>query len=242
MLAEFASLDQADYQSSQLDRLNLEVRAIFAHKCYKCHSTEKYESDLILDTQEGVFAGGEHGPILTTGDSRNSEVVRRLKLPRGNDEAMPGKGQALTDEEIELIERWIDLGAHWADRELKIFPEAPLALSKPDLPPGADDFGNPIDGIIDAYFKRHRISWPELVDDRTFARRAYLDATGLLPTPEQVEAFAAESRPGKRAALVQQLLSDSHVYTQHWLTFWNDLLRNDYSGTGFITGGRKQNH
>jgi hypothetical protein len=29
-------------------------------------------------------------------------------------------------------------------------------------------------------------------------------------------------------------------YTEHWLTFWNDLLRNDYSGTGFITGGRTQ--
>jgi hypothetical protein len=29
-------------------------------------------------------------------------------------------------------------------------------------------------------------------------------------------------------------------YAEHWLTFWNDLLRNDYGGTGFITGGRKQ--
>ncbi|MEX2026644.1 MAG: DUF1549 domain-containing protein, partial [Pirellulaceae bacterium] len=29
-------------------------------------------------------------------------------------------------------------------------------------------------------------------------------------------------------------------YAEHWLTFWNDLLRNDYAGTGFITGGRKQ--
>src|SRR5262249_59476155 len=26
----------------------------------------------------------------------------------------------------------------------------------------------------------------------------------------------------------------------HWLTFWNDLLRNDYQGTGYIDGGRKQ--
>jgi hypothetical protein len=29
-------------------------------------------------------------------------------------------------------------------------------------------------------------------------------------------------------------------YTEHWLTFWNDHLRNDYAGTGFITGGRSQ--
>lgn len=30
------------------------------------------------------------------------------------------------------------------------------------------------------------------------------------------------------------------AYADHWLTFWNDLLRNDYQGTGYIDGGRKQ--
>jgi hypothetical protein len=35
-------------------------------------------------------------------------------------------------------------------------------------------------------------------------------------------------------------LADDVAYAEHWLTFWNDLLRNDYTGTGFITGGRKQ--
>jgi Protein of unknown function (DUF1553)/Protein of unknown function (DUF1549) len=28
-------------------------------------------------------------------------------------------------------------------------------------------------------------------------------------------------------------------YAEHWLSFWNDLLRNDYQGTGYIDGGRK---
>jgi hypothetical protein len=40
--------------------------------------------------------------------------------------------------------------------------------------------------------------------------------------------------------LVESLLRRDMDYTEHWLTFWNDLLRNDYGGTGFITGGRKQ--
>ena len=40
--------------------------------------------------------------------------------------------------------------------------------------------------------------------------------------------------------LVSEILSRDVAYAEHWLTFWNDLLRNDYSGTGFITGGRKQ--
>jgi hypothetical protein len=36
------------------------------------------------------------------------------------------------------------------------------------------------------------------------------------------------------------LLADKTAYAEHWLTFWNDLLRNDYAGTGYIDGGRKQ--
>ena len=39
---------------------------------------------------------------------------------------------------------------------------------------------------------------------------------------------------------MDQLLSDNRRYAEHWLTFWNDLLRNDYRGTGYIDGGRKQ--
>ncbi len=39
---------------------------------------------------------------------------------------------------------------------------------------------------------------------------------------------------------MHELLADNIRYTEHWLTFWNDLLRNDYSGTGYIDGGRKQ--
>ena len=39
-----------------------------------------------------------------------------------------------------------------------------------------------------------------------------------------------------RSKLVVKLLSQSDDYGDHWITFFNDLLRNDYSGTGFITG------
>ena len=35
--------------------------------------------------------------------------------------------------------------------------------------------------------------------------------------------------------MVHQLLSRNEDYTMHWLSYWNDILRNDYSGPGFIT-------
>lgn len=84
------------------------------------------------------------------------------------------------------------------------------------------------------------MKWPEVVDDRTFIRRAYLDILGLLPEPLKIDQFVGNGDNEKRAKLIDELLADKHNYTQHWLSFWNDILRNDYSGPGFITGGRKQ--
>ena len=62
----------------------------------------------------------------------------------------------------------------------------------------------------------------------------------LLPDRDQLEQFLKDKSADKRARWVDQLLADDMAYAEHWLTFWNDLLRNDYDGTGFITGGRKQ--
>jgi len=239
LLAKLTS-HQDSISSTQLDQLNLEVRAIFAHNCYQCHSEEKQKGELMLDHEEGVFKGGESGPVLVAGNADKSEIIRRITLPRSHDEVMPKKGKILKKEEIALIRLWINKGAHWAEGEVKIFPEAPLALSKPDLPPATNSIQHPVDRIINAYFEENNIDWPEVVDDRQFIRRAYLDIIGLLPEPEAVQTFINDPAVDKRAVLIHQLLDDNHNYTQHWLSFWNDLLRNDYSGTGFITGGRKQ--
>lgn len=221
-----------------LDRLNLEVRAIFAHNCYKCHSEEKTKGELILETKEAVMKGGESGPIIMAGNARESELYKRINLPHDHDDVMPQKGKKLKKHEIALIQKWIDLGAHWTEGEVKTFREAPLALEMPKLP--SSDLKHPIDRLLDDYFTQKNASWPDLVDDRTFIRRVYLDIIGLLPDGQTVQAFEAAQAGNKREKLIQQLLSQDHNYSQHWLSFWNDLLRNDYSGTGFITGGRKQ--
>jgi hypothetical protein len=97
-----------------------------------------------------------------------------------------------------------------------------------------------VDLLLRDYFSQQKVTPAEVVDDRTYARRAYQDLIGLPPTPEQLATFAADQSTDKRAALVDKLLSDRHNYAVHWMTFWNDMLRNDYRGTGYIDGGRKQ--
>ncbi len=237
LLSEVSQKDSVSIK--QLDRVSLEVRAMFAHSCYQCHSEEKQKGELRLDYREAVFAGGESGPLLVVGDAENSELIRRITLPKGHDDFMPQKGAILTKEQINLIAWWIDNGAHWVEGEVKVFPEAPLALARVELPP-ARGHDHPVDRLVDDYFGRRAIEWPEVVDDRTFIKRAYLDIIGLLPTPQDIQAFADNPDSNKRKLLIRTLLADDHNYTQHWISFWNDILRNDYSGTGFITGGRKQ--
>lgn len=220
------------------DQLNIEVRAIFAHNCYQCHNENKQKGGLILDSKEGVFKGGDSGLAVVPGSLTESELYRRITLSPNDDEVMPKKGKVLKSNEIGLIKLWIANGAHWSDQALKVFPEAELTLRQPDLPESEQQ--QPVDKLIDAYFEKQEVDWTEMVDDGIFIRRAYLDIIGLLPEPDAVGIFKKDTDTQKREKLIDELLADTQNYTQHWLSFWNDLLRNDYSGTGFITGGRKQ--
>lgn len=109
----------------------------------------------------------------------------------------------------------------WRERQ-----RAELAtLPKPAEPPAGA--GSPIDRFLAATWARQGVAAPSLVEDRVFARRAYLDVIGLLPTPEQLERFERDPSPDRRTKLVDALLADNLGYAEHWMTFWNDLLRND---------------
>lgn len=235
---QFASL-KGPLSEAQVQELNFQVRTIFAHNCYSCHGAGKVKGELRLDRKEFVFKGGKNGSILIPGHPEKSELIRRVKLPRSEKEAMPNKGKGLTKSEIELLELWIRQGAPWpAGPEKSLYRVAALAPRLPTLPPAVGTYSAPVDRFVNAYFEKKKVDWKKPVDDRVYIRRVYLDVIGLLPPADSVDAFIAESRPDKRGLLVQRLLARNHDYAQHWLTFWNDLLRNDYTGTGYITGGR----
>lgn len=223
----------------QVQELNLQVRTILAHSCNNCHGVAKTKGDLRLDSREYIEKGGENGPVVVPGDPGKSELMRRVLLPSNHKEYMPAKGKGLTKEEIAILDYWIRKGAPWPEGELKsLFRVAELAPRLPDIPAANGDIVQPLDRFVDAYFSEHKIQWQKPVDDRTYIRRVYLDVIGLLPAPETVDGFVNDPAPDKREVLVKQLLNSNSDYAQHWLTFWNDALRNDYTGTGYITGGR----
>ncbi|MEN2281408.1 PSD1 and planctomycete cytochrome C domain-containing protein [Algoriphagus sp. SE2] len=217
-----------------------EVRMVFAHNCYKCHSGAKIEGELRLDEKEYAFAGGENGEVIVPGNPKQSEIIRRINLRKGHKDVMPSKGELLSDQEKELLSLWIEKGAPWPDNapQQSIYRVAELAPRKPVLPPSTNGLSNPIDIWVDDYFEKNNLQWSDPVDDRTYLRRIYLDVIGLIPSPEELEEFYKDSRENKREIWLQNLLNRDRDYAIHWLTFWNDALRNDYTGTGYITNGR----
>jgi uncharacterized membrane protein len=236
---DILAVKDGELSEENIQQLNIEVRTIFAHNCYKCHGKAKVKGELRLDSREAIMKGGENGVVVVPEHPEKSEIIRRITLPANHEDVMPEKGKRLTDREIALLEFWIKKGAPWPDGpEKSIYRVADLEPRNPEIPEGPDDMINPIDLFVDDYFEKNDIEWKDPVNDHIFLRRVYLDVIGLLPPPDSIDAFIKDSNAGKREVMVKRLLARNDDYAQQWLTFWNDALRNDYTGTGYITGGR----
>ncbi len=84
---------------------------------------------------------------------------------------------------------------------------------------------NAVDDAVFAKLKSLNLPPSPPCDDATFLRRACLDVTGALPTPEEVRAFLADARADKRARLVDALL-ESPRRADYWTLILADLLQN----------------
>ena len=222
----------------------------FAHKilpvlkkhCAQCHTGEQKKGGLSLNTRESMLSGGESGAEILSKDAASSELIERV-TSKDPDLRMPPEGPGLSDDEIISVKQWVQAGLPWEPGFSfgKQTYEPPLLPRKPVLPePSSPNRKHPIDRILDADRATRSLAPLAVIDDMQFVRRVYLDLIGLLPTPEQTDKFLADKSADKRQRLTRSLLDQEIQYTEHWLTFWNDLLRNDYSGTGFITNGRTQ--
>jgi mono/diheme cytochrome c family protein len=237
-----AALSQLPPAASHTVDFKSEIKPILEVSCIQCHGRGKAAGRFSVEDRESTLRGGVSGPAVVPGDSADSYFI---ELVAGIDPVsiMPQKGTRLTDEQVGLLRAWIDQGMDWPE-ELHFGRAAALNLEprRPVLPPVEREVEHPVDRWVKAYLDSEGgVDWPAaLVDDRVYARRVYLDVIGVVPTRAELEAFESDDAPNKRVRLVRKLLSDDQRYAEHWLTFWNDALRNDYRGTGYIDGGRRQ--
>ena len=217
-----------------------DIRPILQAACVRCHARGNDKGGFSIETRESLMRGGDTGPAVVPGRGADSFLIA-LVSGAEPDMVMPKKGSRLTDSQIGLLRAWIDQGAAW-DPGVTFARTAPrnLARRMPALPEEAAPSASPIDRLLQGYLAANDAASARLADDRLFIRRATLDVLGELPSPSDVREFAADASLDKRERLVTRLLSDQRRYAEHWLSFWNDLLRNDYRGTGYIDGGRRQ--
>lgn len=112
------------------------IQPVLVKKCASCHNPAKRKGKLLLDTQAGLLAGGEHGPVFRPGEPDSSELLRRARLPLHHDDHMPPSGRPqLTEEEIALLTQWIALGADFNAPVSALQPVGAPALPSVTFPP-----------------------------------------------------------------------------------------------------------
>lgn len=82
-------------------------------RCQSCHNAYKTKGGLLLTSYEDIQKGGKSGkPMLVSQNANASELYHRIILPMDDDEHMPpAEKPALSEEEIVLIQWWIQKGA-----------------------------------------------------------------------------------------------------------------------------------
>ena len=215
-----------------------DVLPILKTHCAECHTDGTYKGAFSMDTRNMLLDAG----VVEPGDPAASDLIDRVTSDE-TDYKMPPQGERLSEKEVATLRQWIKEDLPWTDGFTfrSAAAAGPLALRKVDVPPATADSGDhPIDRLLAHYAREQNVTLSEPADDETFLRRLHLDLLGLLPTPAERSQFLSNTDPDKRAQAVEAALARNRDYAAHWMTFWNDLLRNDYVGTGYIDGGRTQ--
>ncbi|MGH9445295.1 MAG: DUF1549 domain-containing protein, partial [Terriglobia bacterium] len=82
---------------------------------------------------------------------------------------------------------------------------------------------NYIDGYVLAHLQQLHVPPSPQATDAEFMRRAYLDAAGILPSPQEAKAFLNDKSPDKRNRLIDALMKRSE-FVDYWAYQWSDLL------------------
>jgi len=227
----------------QLAFFEKKIRPVLVAKCYQCHSAEaeKVKGGLLLDTREGLRAGGSSGHAIEPGNLSGSLLIAALRSDK-KDQMMPPK-ERLSPEVIADFEKWVLMGApDPRDSKAKVTTKPTLAEGKnfwsfqPVKPVGfpqpkdAKWSATDVDRFILRKLEEKQLKPVGDADAATLARRLYFDLIGLPPTPEEVAAFVKdyESASGHRqlaiTRLVDKLLASPH-FGERWGRHWLDVAR-----------------
>ncbi|MCC7333693.1 MAG: DUF1553 domain-containing protein [Pirellulaceae bacterium] len=232
---------QPQLPAAELEFFETKVRPLLVEHCYACHSAraEKLQAGLRLDSRAALLQGGDSGAAIAPGDVDGSLLIESVRYEAYE---MPPKGK-LADEDIAILERWVELGAPWP---IEVAPQDESNSRSFDLrqraaehwawqpvtdptPPQVEDETWPLGGVdhfILARLERAGLAPAADVDRPTLLRRLCFDLLGLPPTLEQQTEYLSDEGSTSDATerLVDRLLQ-SPRFGERWARHWLDLVR-----------------
>lgn len=205
-----------------------QIQPIFVEHCYQCHGPDKQESALRLDLREAALKGGDAGPWFVAGNSRASEMVRRISSADQEERMPPVSPQtkALSPAQIAAIANWIDQGAVWPEARTGSNHWAYQPIQRP-APPQVRDAAwvrSPIDRFVLAQLEARGFAPSPEADRYTLIKRLSYDLLGLPPEVEEVDAFVRDTAADAYENLVNRML-DSPRFGERWARRWLDMAR-----------------
>lgn len=210
-------------QSTETPDYARDVLPVLSTKCWSCHGPdpEGRQADLRLDDAVESARPRDGGAAIVPGNPAASLVMTRIRATDGTRMPPEDAGKsALRPREIAVLEAWIRAGAprapHWAF-EPRRRPEPPFVRD-------ASRVKNPVDRFVFARLESAGLEPAPPEEPGRLLRRLSFALTGLPPTREEVERFAADPSPQAWSEAVERRLAGPR-YAEHWTRHWLDLAR-----------------
>ncbi|OUW87721.1 MAG: hypothetical protein CBD74_01520 [Saprospirales bacterium TMED214] len=206
-----------EQSASARERLsfNQDIRPILAAHCFHCHGPDEAESGLRLDQQDGVQDA--------FGEAKLADNLAWQRIhSKDPDEKMPppAPGNELKQEELQLLEKWIEQGAEYQAHWSFVQPQRPrVSIAASGL-----KIRNPIDVFVSQKLVAKKMKSQPDASREQLIRRLSLDLIGLPPTPEEVDAFVEDLGQDAYERVVDRLLGSKH-FGERLAVPWLDAAR-----------------
>ncbi|MBL9126184.1 MAG: PSD1 domain-containing protein [Verrucomicrobiales bacterium] len=228
-LAQVLAADPIPPTSLSFER---DVRPILKAHCFHCHGEgEKAEGGVDLRLRRLMLAPSDSGDVVVPGHPDRSVLV--AKVASGE---MPKGEKKLTTAQVEVLRAWVAQGAPTLRPEPKEVPRFTITeeergfwsfqpIRRPDPPPvrHPEATRGAIDRFLLARLEEAGLGFAPPSEKPALLRRVTFDLTGLPPTPEETDAFLADTSPEAYERVVDRLLS-SPRYGERWARHWLDVV------------------
>ncbi|HUR10425.1 MAG TPA: PSD1 and planctomycete cytochrome C domain-containing protein [Flavitalea sp.] len=205
---------------------NFHIKPILSDRCFKCHGPDaaNRKAELRLDIEAVALAALKKNPgmfAIVPGQPEKSELVHRIfsKDPQFM-MPPPQSNLSLSDEERNLLRKWIQQGAQYKKHWALI---APVKTSLPDVSKSMAG-SNEIDRFVLAKLKEKGMKPSPEASKEQLIRRVAFDLTGLPPAIPMIDEYLKDPAANAYEKMVDRLLS-ADGYGERWANYWLDLAR-----------------